>query len=120
MAVRTRRWRLGIGVLVIPYRNPALAAKSLATVDVLTGGRVTLGAGVGWLKESFEAGGTDYEHRGAVTDEFIDAMPALWTEAEPRFNGRHFTDRFIDQVVPLIEELWEPVELPVVGLRSSS
>jgi probable F420-dependent oxidoreductase len=90
LAGRTRRCRLGIGVLVIPYRNPVLAAKSLATIDVLTGGRVTLGAGVGWLKESFEAGGADYEHRGAVTDEFIDAMRVLWTEDEPTFSGRFF------------------------------
>ena len=52
---------------------------------------VTIGAGVGWLKESFDAVGADYEHRGAVTDEFIDAMRILWTADEPRINGAHFT-----------------------------
>lgn len=88
---RTARCRLGIGVLVIPYRNPVLAAKMLATIDVLTGGRITIGAGVGWLKESFDAVGADYEHRGAVTDEFIDAMRILWTADEPRIAGAHFT-----------------------------
>jgi alkanesulfonate monooxygenase SsuD/methylene tetrahydromethanopterin reductase-like flavin-dependent oxidoreductase (luciferase family) len=58
---------------------------------VLTGGRVTIGAGVGWLKESFDAVGADYEHRGAVTDAFIDAMRILWTEDEPHIAGPHFT-----------------------------
>ncbi|MEO5841421.1 MAG: TIGR03619 family F420-dependent LLM class oxidoreductase [Acidimicrobiales bacterium] len=88
---RTSRCRLGIGILVIPYRNPVLMAKMLATIDVLTGGRVTVGAGVGWLKESFDAVGADYEHRGAVTDEFIDAMRVLWTADAPEIAGKHFT-----------------------------
>ena len=63
----------------------------LATIDVLTRGRVTVGAGVGWLKESFEASGADYEHRGAVTDEYIEAMRVLWSEDAPVYHGRHFT-----------------------------
>jgi len=88
---RTSRCRLGIGILVIPYRNPVLMAKMLATIDVLTGGRVTVGAGVGWLKESFDAVGADYEHRGAVTDEFIDAMRTLWTSDAPVIEGTHFS-----------------------------
>jgi probable F420-dependent oxidoreductase len=114
LAGRTRRCRLGIGVLVIPYRNPVLAAKSLATTDVLTGGRVTLGAGVGWLKESFDAGGADYEHRGAVTDEFIDAMRVLWTQDEPVFVGRHFS------LPPGLRFLPAPVQRPIPILIGGS
>jgi probable F420-dependent oxidoreductase len=104
---RTKRCRLGIGVLVIPYRHPVLMAKMLATVDVLTGGRVTVGAGVGWLKESFDAVGADYEHRGAVTDEYIDAMRVLWTEDAPRIEGAHFT------LPPGMRFLPKPVQRPI-------
>src|SRR2546427_516178 len=67
----TSRIRLGTSVLVVPYRNPVLVAKMLATVDRLSGGRVILGAGVGWLREEVEAlGAPPFEARGAVTDEY--------------------------------------------------
>ena len=62
---------LGISVLIIPYRNPVVTAKMLATLDLLSGGRVILGVGVGWLKEEFETLGASYEDRGTVTDEYI-------------------------------------------------
>ena len=65
-------------------------AKMLATIDVLTGGRVTVGAGFVWLKESFDAVGADYEHRGAVTTSFIDAMRVVWTADAPEIAGKHF------------------------------
>jgi probable F420-dependent oxidoreductase len=91
LGAKTTTCRIGVGVLVIPYRNPMLAAKIISTLDVLTGGRITIGAGVGWLKEAFDAVGADYEHRGAVTDEFIDVMRILWTEDSPEFEGAHYT-----------------------------
>ena len=70
----TTRARLGTSVLVIPYRNPLVTAKMLATIDRLSGGRVILGAGVGWLREEFEAlGAPPFEERGAVTDEYLQA-----------------------------------------------
>jgi probable F420-dependent oxidoreductase len=87
----TKRVKIGVGVLVIPYRNPVLAAKMLATIDVLSGGRVILTAGVGWLKEAFTAVGADYEHRGAVTNEYIELMKVIWADARPRFTGDHYT-----------------------------
>src|SRR5262249_58179438 len=68
LAHATRRARLGISVLVVPYRNPLLQAKMLATIDVLSQGRVILGAGVGWLREEFEAlGAPPFAERGSGT-----------------------------------------------------
>ncbi len=84
LAHATTRPRLGISVLVIPYRHPLVAAKMLATIDVLSKGRVILGAGVGWLREEFEAlGAPPFEERGSVTDEYIKLMRAAWT-TDPR------------------------------------
>jgi probable F420-dependent oxidoreductase len=87
----TRRIRLGTGVLVLPYRNPVLLAKTVASLDVLSGGRTVLGVGVGWMAEEFRALGLDtFEQRGAVTDESIRLLRELWTRDEPRFAGRYF------------------------------
>ena len=94
LAHATRRPRLGISVLVIPYRNPLLAAKILATIDVLSKGRVILGAGVGWLREEFEAlGAPPFEERGAVTEEYIKLMRAAWTTDPVSFEGKHYSVR---------------------------
>jgi probable F420-dependent oxidoreductase len=82
--------RIGIGtrVLVAPLRHPVLAAKSLATLDHLSGGRLTVGIGVGWLAEEFElVGAPDFHRRGAVTDEYIALLRHLWTAEEPAFAG---------------------------------
>jgi alkanesulfonate monooxygenase SsuD/methylene tetrahydromethanopterin reductase-like flavin-dependent oxidoreductase (luciferase family) len=79
LAHATTRARLGISVLVIPYRNPLLTAKMLATIDVLSKGRVILGAGVGWLREEFEAlGAPAFEERGRVTEDYLKLMRAAW------------------------------------------
>jgi probable F420-dependent oxidoreductase len=87
----TKRARIGVGVLVIPYRNPVLTAKTLSTIDVLSGGRVILTAGVGWLKEAFTALEADYEHRGTVTNDYLELMRTIWTDPKPRFEGQHYT-----------------------------
>ena len=80
VAGATETLRLVTSVLVLPYRNPVLTAKMVASLDVLSGGRVTLGVGVGWLKEEFEAlHSPDFERRGAVTDEWIAIFKQLWT-----------------------------------------
>ena len=87
----TQRVRLGTHVLILPYRNPVLTAKILATLDVLSGGRVILGVGVGWMEEEFKALGLDtYHERGAVTDEYIQLYKELWTKDEPVFNGKYY------------------------------
>src|SRR6267378_3397007 len=92
----TSRIRLGTSVLVIPYRNPLLVAKMLATIDRLSGGRVILGAGVGWLREEFEAlGAPPFEARGAVTDEYLRLMRAAWTTDPVTFEGRYYSVRAV-------------------------
>jgi len=90
VAAKTTRIRLVAAVLVVPHRPAVLAAKMLATLDVLSGGRLVVGIGAGWLKTEFDAVvGTPFGERGAVTDEYIDAFRVLWTEHAPRFSGRY-------------------------------
>ena len=90
VAGKTRRIRLGTSVIILPYRHPLFMGKALATLDVLSGGRLIVGAAVGWLAEEFEALGIPFTERGARSDEALKVMRALWTEAEPRFEGRFF------------------------------
>lgn len=90
VAGRTKRVKLGFGVLVAPYRHPLVAAKLLATIDVLSSGRVILGVGVGWMPEEFEATGADFKHRGAVTDEWIAYVRAAWASDYPEFHGKFY------------------------------
>jgi probable F420-dependent oxidoreductase len=89
----TRRARLGIAVLILPYRHPLLTAKMVATLDNLSGGRLDLGIGVGWMREEFEALGQPeeiYAHRGSVTDEQLRIMKAVWTEDVVALDGRFY------------------------------
>ncbi len=79
--------RLGTCILIVPQRNPLVLAKELATLDRLSGGRVELGLGVGWLKEEFDALGVPWERRGARNDEYVDAMRALWAGPHAEFHG---------------------------------
>jgi probable F420-dependent oxidoreductase len=90
IAAKTSRIRLVAAVLVVPHRPAVLAAKMLATLDVLSGGRLVVGIGAGWLKTEFDAVvTTPFPERGKVTDEYIDAFRLLWTEPSPRFDGRY-------------------------------
>lgn len=88
-AAMTSRIRLGTGVLILPQRNPLVVAKELATLDVLSGGRLELGVGVGWLREEFDAIGVDFTSRGRRTDEMLEAMLALWSEPATARDGEH-------------------------------
>ena len=92
IAGQTSKIRLVTSVLIVPHRNPLIAAKSLATLDVLSGGRLVVGVGVGWMREEFEALGLPpFEERGAVTDEYIRAFKVLWTEDNPSFEGKYIS-----------------------------
>ena len=89
VAARTSRVRLGTSVLVLPYHNPIRLAKTVATLDVLSAGRVILGVGVGAIEQEMEAMGTAFKERGPFTDEAIAVMRTLWTQEDPRFDGRY-------------------------------
>ena len=90
LAAVTNRVRLGLSVLVLPYRHPVLAAKMLATLDHFSHGRLIVGVGVGWLAEEFQALGADFAQRGSVAEEQLELLKLLWTQDQPRFAGRHY------------------------------
>src|SRR2546427_9127945 len=90
VAGATEHIALGTTVLVLAHRHPVLLAKMLATLDQLSGGRVIVGAGVGWMKEEIELFGVDYQRRGAGGDEAFGGMRAGWRGPRPRFPGPVF------------------------------
>ena len=108
-AAHTTTIRLTTGIVILPQRNPVVLAKEVATLDVLSRGRVMLGVGVGYLEPEFRALGANFEERGAVTDEYLDAMAQLWYGEHPEYHGR-FVDfagidahpRPIQRPVPLV------------------
>ncbi|HEX9270911.1 MAG TPA: LLM class flavin-dependent oxidoreductase, partial [Candidatus Binatia bacterium] len=90
LAGATRRIRFITSVMIAPYRNPILTAKMLASLDVLSHGRVIVGLGVGWMKEEFDnLKAPPFHERGRVTDEYISAFRELWTKENPSFNGKY-------------------------------
>lgn len=109
VAAHTDQLVLGTGIVILPQRNPLVLAKEAATLDALSGGRLRLGVGVGWLEEEFDALGVPFERRGARTEEYIGAMRALWSEDKASFYGEfvNFTDCISkpappDRSVPII------------------
>ena len=93
VAAATERLRLHTYLLVLPYRNPFLAAKQASTVDVLSGGRLTLALGTGYLRSEFAALGVDFTERNALFDESVDVMTGIWQTPDFAYEGRHFTAR---------------------------
>jgi probable F420-dependent oxidoreductase len=87
VARETSAIRLATGILILPQRNPLILAKELATLDYLSSGRVTLGVGIGWLKEEFQALGIPFQQRGERTEEAIAAMRALWSQERASLEG---------------------------------
>jgi probable F420-dependent oxidoreductase len=108
-AAHTTTIRLATGIVILPQRNPVVLAKQVATLDVLSGGRVMLGVGAGYLEPEFRAVGANFAERGAVTDEYLDALRALWYDDHPAYHGR-FADfagidahpRPLQQPIPVI------------------
>ncbi len=91
VAAKSRTLRLISSVMILPYRNPVVTAKMLATIDVLSRGRVTVGIGVGWLREEFEAlGAPPFERRGAVSDEYLRIFKTLWTQDPASYRGEFY------------------------------
>lgn len=96
VAAATTRIKLGTAVMILPQHNPVITAKQVATLDHLSGGRVLLGVGVGWLKEEFDAIGAPFADRGRRTDEYVAAMRELWSSDAPTFHGEfvHFDNAY--------------------------
>jgi probable F420-dependent oxidoreductase len=90
VAAATKRISIGTSVLIAPMRNPVLLAKQAATIDALSGGRLVLGVGAGWLREEFEALGADFVARGEVLDEWITIARACWSGSAGPFEGKHY------------------------------
>jgi len=87
-AAHTTGMRLATGIVILPQRNPVVMAKQLASLDVLSEGRLVFGVGAGYLEPEFRAVGADFAERGAVTDEYLDAIAHLWYEERPAYHGR--------------------------------
>ena len=109
MAGATERINFGTAILILPQHSPVVCAAQVATLDYMSGGRVLLGIGVGWLKEEFDVIGAPFERRGARTDEYVDAMRALWASDCASFEGEfvQFQDTYclprpINGSVPII------------------
>jgi probable F420-dependent oxidoreductase len=108
VAARTTTLRLGTGVVILPQRNPVILAKEVATLDMLSGGRVELGVGIGWLEEEFDILGASFPDRARRTEEYIAAMRALWSQDAATFSGETVTfadaisrPRPVDRRVPV-------------------
>ncbi|HEX8871037.1 MAG TPA: TIGR03619 family F420-dependent LLM class oxidoreductase, partial [Lentzea sp.] len=96
VAAVTSRLELGTGIVILPQRNPLVLAKQVASLDVLSEGRFTLGVGAGYLEPEFAAVGVPFSDRGRRTDEYIDAMRALWELPEPSFSGKYVSFSGVD------------------------
>ena len=93
LAATTKKLRLQTGILVLPYRNPFITARAVATLDVFSGGRVTLGVGAGYMKGEYFALGVDFERRNDIVDEYINALKAAWGGEEFSFKGTGYEAR---------------------------
>ncbi|MEA5358170.1 LLM class flavin-dependent oxidoreductase [Amycolatopsis sp., V23-08] len=119
----THRVRLGTTVLVVPYRHPLLVARMAANLDQLSGGgRLVLGAGIGWAKQEFDALGVPFEERGKLTTEYLRAIRAAWAEHDdyragpiPLWLGGH-SDAGLRRAIAL-GDAWHPLRLTLSGLR---
>jgi len=87
VAAHTTVLRLGTGIIILPQRNPLVIAKQLASLDVVSGGRLIFGVGVGYLRAEFDALGIPFEQRGARTTDYIQAIRAIWTQDDPAYDG---------------------------------
>jgi probable F420-dependent oxidoreductase len=111
-AAFTRTIRLGTGILLLPQHQPLILAKELASLDVLSGGRLIVGIGVGWAEEEFEALGVPFHERGARTDDYLAAIRTIWSEGTPAYSGRYVS---FHDVVAYPHPVQQPTPPIVVG-----
>jgi probable F420-dependent oxidoreductase len=115
VAAHTARLRLATGIVILPQRNPVVLAKEMASVDVLSGGRLVFGVGVGYLKPEFDAVGAVFAERAHRMDEYLDAILALWTQEHPRFEGETVSFAGIDAQPRPLQQPHPPL---VIGATS--
>jgi len=109
VAANTSNTSLGISVIILPYRNPVVLAKMISTLDELSGGRIILGIGAGWLEKEFQALGISFNKRGEMTDEYLKVLKTLWTQDNPSFKGKHFNFSDIKFLPKPIQKPYPPI-----------
>lgn len=119
VAAHTETIRLGTGIIILPQRNPLVLAKELATVDVVSKGRLIFGLGAGYLHQEFEALGAPFEDRGPVTDEAIAAIRALWTMEKPEYRGEFFSFAGIDAQPRPVQKPHPPIVIGGMSRRAA-
>jgi probable F420-dependent oxidoreductase len=117
VAATTERIRFEISVSVLPYHPPIQYAKQLATLDVVTKGRLILGVGTGWFEEEFERLGLPFAERGAITDEYLRAMIELWTSDRPTFSGKYVSFRDVTFQPKPVQKPHMPIFVGGTGTR---
>ncbi len=115
VAAHTRTVRLGTGILLLPQHHPLILAKELASLDVLSGGRLMVGIGVGWAEAEFEALGVAFHERGARANEYLAAMRAIWSEEKPAYHGRHVSFQGVQAFPHPVQQPTPPI---VIGGRA--
>jgi alkanesulfonate monooxygenase SsuD/methylene tetrahydromethanopterin reductase-like flavin-dependent oxidoreductase (luciferase family) len=120
----TQRVRLGTTVLVVPYRHPLLVARMAANLDTLSGGRLVLGAGIGWAKQEFDALGVPFGQRGKLTTEYLRTIRAAWADQDdyragpiPLWLGGH-SDAGLRRALEL-GDAWHPLRMTMTGFRDT-
>lgn len=111
VAASTTRLRMGTAMSILPQHNPVVYAKMLASLDVLSGGRTMLGVGIGWLEEEAVAVGTNFRNRGKRTDEYIDAMRALWSQPVASYAGNHVSFKDVKSLPRPVQEGGIPIHI---------
>jgi probable F420-dependent oxidoreductase len=117
LAARTERIRFHLSVLVLPYHPPVQLAKALVTLDHVTNGRILVGVGAGWYEEEFEQLGIPFAERGAITDEYVEAMIELWTAEEPRFEGKYVSFENVSFYPKPVQKPHPPLIMGGTGAR---
>jgi probable F420-dependent oxidoreductase len=115
VAGHTRTIRLGTGILLLPQHQPLILAKELASLDVLSSGRLIVGIGVGWAEAEYEALGVPYRERGARADEYLAAMRAIWSEEKPVYYGRYVSFQEVQAYPHPVQQPTPPI---VIGGRA--
>ncbi len=139
-AARTNKVALGTSVLDIPYYNPVMLARRLTTIDILSRGRLRVGLGLGWSKDEMDAAGADMKQRGAMADEFLQVLKAIWTTNPVKFEGKFFRvpESYINckpvqkphppiylaafapaalKRLATMADGWNPVAVPIAGMQ---